>query len=146
MRKTLVMGIGNLLLRDDGVGVHAVKSLSKRQLPSWVDILDVGTAFLDALPALATAERVVVIDAVKAGGKPGDIYRLLLENCESKPLNTLHSFDIFGMLKLADNPHPTQVVVVGVEPEKIDWGTELSLQVLKALPDLVELVCKEIGL
>jgi len=139
------MGIGNLLLSDDGVGVHAVQALARRHLPDWVETLDVGTAFLDALPALETVERIVVIDAVKADGRPGAIYRVPLDKCSPRPLDTLHNFDIFGMLALAANPRQVQVVILGIEPEKLDWGTELSPCVAAAVPDLLDLVCREIG-
>lgn len=138
------MGIGNLLLSDDGVGVHAAQALTGRKLPEWVEVLDVGTAFLDALPALEQVERIIVIDAVKAAGEPGSIYRLPLEKCSPRPMDTLHNFDIFGMLALADNVLPVQVVVLGVEPEKLDWGTDLSPRVSRALPDLLDHVCREL--
>ncbi|MGD9211471.1 MAG: hydrogenase maturation protease [Desulfobacteraceae bacterium] len=146
MKRTLVMGIGNLLLSDNGVGVHVAHFLSKRRLPAGIDVLDVGTAFFDALPAMEKAERIVIIDAVKAGGKPGDIYRLPFEKSISDPLTTLHSFDIFGMLDLTDNPNSVQIVLIGVEPEKLDWGIDLSLSVSQVLPDLLDLVCDEIGI
>ena len=75
---TLVLGIGNLLLRDDGVGPHAVRALRARPLPANVEALDVGTAFLDAIPALEGAVRLVVVDAMRAGGAPGTVYRIAL--------------------------------------------------------------------
>ncbi len=138
------MGIGNLLLSDDGVGVHAAQALARRKLSEQVEVLDVGTAFLDALPALTDAVRIIVIDAIKADGAPGSIYRLPLEKCSPRPLDTLHNFDIFGMLALAENPNPVEVVILGVEPEKLDWGTQLSPAVARAMPDLIDHVYKEL--
>lgn len=144
MKKTVIMGIGNLLLSDDGIGVHAVKVLKEGQLPEQVEVLDVGTAFMDALPALEQVEKIIVIDAITADMTPGFIYRIPLEKCKPRPLDTLHNFDIFAMLTLAGNPHPVQVVVLGVEPEKLDWGTELSATVSQVLPNLIAHVVEEI--
>ncbi len=138
------MGIGNLLLGDDGVGVHAAQALAQRQFSGQVEVLDVGTAFLDALPALADIEKIIVIDAVKSDGVPGSIYRMPLEKCSPRPLDTLHHFDIFAMLALAENSNPVEVVVWGVEPEKLDWGTQLSPAIARAMPDLLDHVCKEL--
>ena len=113
--KTLIMGIGNLLLGDEGVGVHAARALSRVQLPEWVEVLDVGTAFLDALPALENAERIIVMDAMKAQGKPGTVYRVPLDQCERREcLDSLHNFDIFRMLAIAQNNDPVSAIVFGV--------------------------------
>jgi len=140
------MGIGNLLLSDDGAGVHAVKALIERQLPEWVEVLDVGTAFLDALPALETAERIIIIDAMRAAGIPGQIYTLTLEQCAPREMAGLHDFDIFAMLAMANNHRPVEVKVVGMEPKRLGWGLELSQQVAQALPALLDTVCETIGI
>ncbi len=138
------MGIGNLLLSDDGLGVHAAKALSAKPLPAYVQVLDVGTAFLDALPFLEDAERIIIIDAFQAKGRPGTLYSLRLEQCAPKPMHGLHDFDIFGMLAMAKNPNPVQVWVLGIEPARIGWGLELSPQVSKALPALLQAVYEKI--
>jgi hydrogenase maturation protease len=69
------MGIGNLLMGDDGLRVHAARALTQVELPETVAVLDVGTAFLDILPELEDAERIIVMDAMQAHGEPGTIYR-----------------------------------------------------------------------
>ena len=71
--RVLIAGLGNLLLRDDGVGVHAVRSMGN-DLPPGVLAVEVGTAVLDALHLFEEAEMVIAIDAMKAGGAPGTIY------------------------------------------------------------------------
>lgn len=146
MKRTVIMGIGNLLLSDDGVGVHAAKALTERNLPGWVEVIDVGTAFLDALPALENVERVVIIDAVKAEGTPGRIYVMPLDQCAPREMSGLHDFDIFAMLAMASNPHPVEVTVVGIEPDQFGWGLELSEVVSRALPTLLDTVCETIGI
>ncbi len=146
MKRTLVMGIGNLLLSDDGLGVHAAKALVGRDLPGWVEVVDVGTAFLDALPALEDAERIIIIDAVQADGPAGQIYRMSLEQCAPREMAGLHDFDIFAMLAMANNHRPVEITVIGVEPGLLTWGLELSPQVAQAMPVLLDTVCEAIGI
>lgn len=144
LKRTLIMGIGNLLLGDDGLGVHAAKALTAMVLPPQVRVLDVGTAFLDALPFLEDVVRIIIIDAFQANGRPGALYTLQLEQCVPKTMHGLHDFDIFGMLAMAGNPNAVQVWVMGIEPTRIGWGLELSAPVSKALPALLNAVCAKI--
>jgi hydrogenase maturation protease len=145
-KKTLVLGIGNLLLGDEGVGVHAARALQREKLPREVEILEVGTAILDALPALERADRVIVLDAMKYDGDPGTIYRIPLGRCESSQcIASMHGFDIFRVLALTGCQVPPEVLVFGVEPSYIGWSMELSPQVTNALAFLLESVKKEWG-
>lgn len=137
--KTLVLGVGNLLLADEGVGVHAAQVLQQEDCPQGVEILDVGTAILDALPALEAAERIIVLDAMKGGGKPGSIYRVPLLVCRASPcIASLHGFDLLRVLAISGRANPPDALVLGVEPERIEWSMELSEQVSLALPFLVQ--------
>ncbi|MBI5062117.1 MAG: hydrogenase maturation protease [Desulfatitalea sp.] len=144
MKPTLIMGIGNLLQTDDGLGVHAVKALAERPLPADVVVLDVGTAFLEALPFLEQAERVLIIDAVQADAEPGTLHTLPVEKLAPRFMDSLHNFDIFGMLAMANNQRPVEVWVLGLEPERFGWGLELSPKVSRALPALLDAVCAKI--
>lgn len=144
MKRTLVMGIGNLLLGDDGVGVHAIKALAQRKLPDEVKLLDVGTAFLDALPFLEDVQRIIIIDAYQADGRPGTLYTVPLEQCAPRAMQGLHDVDIFAMLTMTRNANAVQVWVMGIEPESIDWRLELSTSVSDALPALLDAVCEKI--
>ena len=141
---TLILGIGNLLLADEGVGVHAARALMDGCL-SGVEVQEIGTAILDALPALEKAERVIVLDAMQAQGKPGTIYRVPFEDCEgSHCIASLHGFDLSRVLALTNRIDAPNVVVFGVEPGRIEWSMELSIQVAEAVPFLLEAVRKEI--
>lgn len=140
----LVLGLGNLLLADEGVGVHAARALLLEGLPPDTEILDIGTAVLDALPALERANRIILMDAVKAGGKPGTLYRFTLDGCRTTPhLGSMHGFDISRVIALTGRGDLPEVVVLGVEPSVIGWSTELSPPVAEALPSLLEAVKKE---
>jgi hydrogenase maturation protease len=146
-QNTVIMGIGNLLMGDDGVGVHAARALMKSELPHWVTVLDVGMAFLDALSSIEKTERIIILDAMKASGEPGTVYRSMLhECCCPERMDSLHNFDVFRLLTLAQNERPNTVVVFGVEPDEIKWSMDLSPRVSESVPILIEAVHKEIGL
>ncbi len=143
--KTLVLGIGNLLLGDEGVGVHAAHALMAQDHPSDVTVLEVGTAILDALPAIEQADRIIVLDAIKADGLPGSVYRLPFDECEhSQCIASMHGFDLSRVLVLAGCTHTPEVLVIGVEPERMTWSLELSPKVQEALPILLLEVAKEL--
>jgi hydrogenase maturation protease len=142
--KTLILGIGNLLLCDEGVGVHVVRALQQERLPSHVVPLEAGTAFLDALPEIEQADRIIVVDAMKADGAPGTIYRVPFDDC-ARPecIASLHGFDLSRVLFLAGRSSPPEVIVIGVEPARIDWGIELSPEIRDVLPEAIAAVKAE---
>jgi len=135
----LVIGLGNELLRDEGVGVHACRALQARALPPDSAVLEVGCAVLDALPALQQAEALIVIDAVKMGVEPGTVIKSRLGSCEcNAQIGSMHGFDLRRVLALAGREDIPDVVVLGVETAEIDWGLELSSPVAAALPHVIE--------
>jgi hydrogenase maturation protease len=148
--KVTVIGLGNLLLRDEGVGIHALRELARREdWPPGVEFVDAGTAGLALLPFFDGAEVVIIIDCVKAEGAPGAIYRFpveVLETTSVTALVSLHDLDLNYVLRLlkALGRAPSQVIVYGVEPAEIAWGLELSPPVARALPLLVEAVRREV--
>jgi hydrogenase maturation protease len=144
--KTLVLGLGNLLLADEGVGVHVAQRLLDSEAIDDVVVLDVGNAVLDALPAIAAADKIIVVDAMKGGEVPGTVYRLSIEDCSNAgPIGSVHGFDMKSVLHLVGRKEPPEVTVIGVEPEVIGWSTELSLAVAEALPDVMATVRKELS-
>lgn len=145
--KYLVLGLGNLLLGDEGVGVHAAQALIAEGCPEDTVILDVGTAILEALPVLEQAQRVVVIDAVKGGEAPGSVYRMSFDDFVKKPvIASMHGFDLDRTLALTRRTKPPEVLVIGVEPASFDWSLELSPLVARAMPTVLALVKQEVGL
>lgn len=145
--KTLVLGIGNLLLCDEGVGVHLVRALRREPLPSHVTALEVGTAFLYALPEIEQADRIIIVDAMHAGEGPGTVYRVPFDECaRPEVLASLHGFDLSRVMFMAGRNSAPEVVVIGVEPALIDWGTEPSSAIQEVFGDIVEILKAEIGL
>ncbi|MCU0651317.1 MAG: HyaD/HybD family hydrogenase maturation endopeptidase [Candidatus Omnitrophica bacterium] len=143
-----IIGCGNLLMQDEGIGVHLVRHLQGQKLPDDVELVDGATGGFDLLEVIKEAQKVIIVDAIKAGGKPGDIYRFGPEDyqTESFPHTSLHDVslkDIFEIIKLTGKL--PQITIFGVEPKTIDWGMELTDEVKVVLPRLGELVLKEIS-
>ena len=144
--QTLILGIGNELLGDEGVGVHAARLLRKENLPKQIKIVEVGTAILDALPDLEQADRVIILDAMKDDQPPGTVYKISLDHCSGAScIASMHGFDIFRVMALAELEKIPPVIVFGMEPEKIDWSLELSSTVDHSMPFLLQAVRQEIS-
>lgn len=135
--RILIAGLGNSLLKDDGVGVHAVQALSKRRMPRGVVAAEIGTAILDGLHLLERADKVLAIDAMQAGGRPGDIYAFALDDVDNPPVKpSLHDFGLRGVFEFLPGRRP-EVLVLGVEPAEIGVGLELTPEVAASLPRVV---------
>jgi len=99
-----VIGVGNVLCQDEGIGIHLVQALQSCTLPPGVEVIDAGTALLDVLLDTAGCHKIVILDAVSAGGEPGDIYRVPLEKfcSEIEEAGTsLHETTLLGSLNIA---------------------------------------------
>ena len=149
----VVIGVGNTLFSDEGVGVHVVNQLKRMPLPSNVEVVDCGTNGIAVLEALDGAEKAVIVDAVSAGGKPGTIYRLTLSEIlamEDRLLKlvSLHQFDLIAALKLAElttvYKMPRDIIIVGVEAKSFDLGLGPSEEIKRVIPKVVEVVLREI--
>ena len=142
---TLILGIGNLLLCDEGVGVHVARALAQRELPPDVSVVEAGTAFLDVLPEIEKADRILLVDAMEGGAAPGSVYRVPFDQCRHPDmLASLHGFDMSRVLFMAGNDRAPEVTVFGIEPARIEWGTELSPAVRRVLPAVQEAILNEL--
>jgi hydrogenase maturation protease len=146
--KITILGIGNILLRDEGVGVRTIEYLRKRTLPTQVELVDGGTATFDLFTLFAETDHLVVIDAVKGGMPPGTIYRLEPKDLvpqQQAPI-TPHDLGLLDSLaaasRIGERPH--SVVIFGVEPKEIDWGMELTPEIEEMIPQVADLVLAEI--
>jgi len=144
--KAVIVGVGNILMKDDGVGVHVVRALGERDLPANVTLLDAGTD-PDAAYEVWDANFVIVIDAAYGGEDPGTIYRLPDRiACEAAGVTqTCHDMGLLQMLRDSRRSNaPIEILVIGVEPRTIDWGLELSEEVAALVPRVVEVVLEEL--
>ncbi len=149
MSRVVVLGVGNLLRQDEGVGVHAVRALSGAQFGEWADLIDGGTAVFEALSGWQEIGKLIVIDAVRAGREPGSVSRLSLREVADRtaPALSVHEhglLDALGSLGQA-GLRVGEVVIYGVEPAETGWGTDLSSQVAASLPLLAARLREELG-
>ena len=136
--RLLVLGIGSILMSDDGVGVHAVNELRKKPR-AGVLITEVGTALLDAVHLLSWADRVIVIDALHAQSCPGTIYwASFSEILHRKGSLSLHELDLSAALAfMPRGATKPEIFVLGVQPACLDMGLELSPEVAAAIPQIL---------
>jgi hydrogenase maturation protease len=143
-RKVLVVGLGNLLLGDDGVGVHAVRALAGTP-PSGARLMEVGTNVLGALDEIEDAWAVIALDALDGGMQPGAVLRVELSPNERRATPpSLHELDVAGVLGLLPPDRRPRIVVLGVQPATLEAGIGLSPRVEAALPRLLWAVRREV--
>jgi len=145
----VVIGVGNLLLKDEGIGIHAVQALQELELPPDVKLIDGGTS-PDLIAYTRAGDKLIIVDAAKAGGEPGTIYRFKPEDLaeERASLASAHEMGVVENLKLMSlaGNEPGEIVIIGIEPGEIEFGTELSPELRSKVPEIVEVVLKEMGL
>jgi hydrogenase maturation protease len=133
--RILIAGMGNILLKDDGVGVHAVKRFPPANGKEYQTV-EVGCAVFDALHLFDWAERILLIDAMQAGRPPGTVYRV--DSLKDMDMGTapvsLHEFSVIQALEMIQKDPMPAVSIIGIEPEIIDYGLELSKTVEASLP------------
>ena len=138
----LVLGLGNVLMNDDAVGVRAIEELNTRyRFPSQVSLLDGGTLGLDLLPRLEGVDRLLIIDALQMGAAPGKAFRLAGEEVPRAFANKLsvHQMGLQDLLAVAElQGHlPEQLVVCGLQAESIEMGLKMSAAVSSSMDELL---------
>lgn len=151
MRRTAVLGLGNVLLGDDALGPWVIRALEAwYEIPEGVSLLDVGTPGLDLTPHLSGLDRVIIVDTVRSEGAPGEIRVYDREAILRHPPQARVSPHDPGLkealltLELSD-ASPAWVTLVGVIPQGTDTGTGLSEPVRNAVPDACRRVVEELS-
>ena len=145
----MVLGVGNLLFTDEGVGIHAVKTLLERyEFSQNVSIEDGGVLGINLLGIISEADDLIVVDAIRNGGAPGTLYRLEGDDIPKRILakNSLHQVDLLEALTLCQALDKVpETVIVGVEPEDIETlSLELTPPVQDKMGDLIAMVLREL--
>lgn len=143
----VVMGLGNLLLGDEGVGIHAVRLLQEKFCHSKIQCYEGGTRGLLLLPFLEEATHLLLLDAIRANAPPGTLLELSgKELAGFSPLKfSVHDIalsDLLALLQIRKGDSLQDLVLIGVVPERITFSTELSPTVARVLPELVERACR----
>ncbi len=140
---TLVLGIGNTLLGDEGIGVHAVRYLARHDaLPEPVTYLDGGTLSFTLAGPLGEARHLVVIDAAELGAVPGTVavfedaeFERYLRRTRGRSVHEVSLLDLLSVASLTD-ALPQRLALVGVQPQGVDWADGLSVPLTEALPEI----------
>ncbi|MEW6260380.1 MAG: HyaD/HybD family hydrogenase maturation endopeptidase [Thermodesulfobacteriota bacterium] len=146
----MILGIGCILFRDEGFGVHVVHRLNRcYRFAENVSVIDGGVLGVNLLGYISRADRLIVVDCVRNGGQPGDLYRLehhqLPERIRAK--NSLHQVDFLEALTLCQALEKVpETVVIGVEPEDIETlSTELTPTLKARVEPVIDLVLQELS-
>jgi hydrogenase maturation protease len=145
-----VVGLGNLILSDEGVGVHVVRRLDEAySFPDDVVLIDGGTSAIDLLDQLVEAEHIIFIDAAQTGGPPGSIValqgaRLPVWFRERMSPHQIGLADLLATLSLMDHT-PESVTLIGIEPQSMELGTELTPQIDAAADEALVKVLEQLA-
>lgn len=145
----MVLGVGNLLFTDEGVGIHAIQTLLEQyEFSQNVSIEDGGVLGINLLGIISEADDLIVVDAIRNGGAPGTLYRLEGDDIPKRILakNSLHQVDLLEALTLCQALDKVpETVIVGVEPEDIETvGLELTPPIQEKMGDLIAMVLREL--
>jgi hydrogenase maturation protease len=147
-QKIVILGVGNLLLSDEGVGVHVADELMKMDLPPGVSVVEGGTDGFRLLNVITEADRVIIIDAVKGGAEPGSIYRFDIDevrNCPPGFRTSVHQIGILEVIDLSGLIGKTpRTAVIGIEPKSLEMGMELTPEIKSKIPRIIELIFEEL--
>ncbi len=149
-QRILVLGVGNILLQDEGVGVHVIRRLEEHfRFPEHVELLDGATAGLELLHYFDGVDRLLVVDVVDAGKPPGTIIRLDGEELPAflSVKISPHQLGLSDLLAVADltGKRPAETVAIGIQPASLDTGLELSPVVASRLDDIVAAVIAQLA-
>jgi hydrogenase maturation protease len=149
MSRLVILGVGNPLLGDDGTGLALLTRVGREaQLPPEAALVDGGTWGMNLLPVIEDATHLIVLDAIRTGAPPGTPVRLAREDLPRYLAHKLspHQIDLKEVFALAEwrGTLPEYLVAIGVEPERVDWGTALSPVVEAGLAAAVESVWHEL--
>jgi len=148
MEECVIIGIGNVLHGDDGLGVHAIRYLKER-MPESVTLVEGGVYSLDLLTWMDGPKHAIFIDAMDVEDEPGSVYRFSPQDVIEQPktplsVHDLGLYDLIAAAKLLDQC-PEHITIIAVQIKSVAMGMELSKEVRDALPHVYRLVLEEIN-
>ncbi len=150
VKKVLILGVGNILLGDEGVGVRVVEKIrNEHMLPDDVEVMDGGTLGLTLIPYLEGREVVFIVDAVDRGGRPGELYRIdgddidEVYNSRKLSVHQIGLREVLGLSRL-QGFLPKMVCLFGIQPQTVEVGLDLSGPVSSRVDELIEILLDEV--
>jgi hydrogenase maturation protease len=148
MKKILIVGLGNVLLQDEGIGIHIIEKL-RQDMPADVKLIEGETSGLALLPVLNEGTHIIFVDAMEFEGVAGEIK--VLRNYEiisgKDMLVSVHEVglrDIISLISLTEECEPPRIVLVGIKPKNLGTGLQLSPEVEKSVPQIINVIKKEV--
>jgi hydrogenase maturation protease len=147
-RNVLILGVGNLLLTDDGFGVHVINELRKIPLPPSVTLIEAGIVSHQLIPEFHGADLLIFIDAVEAGDSPGSIFRFRPEDMRymtnlKVSLHDMSLMDVLNMTELTGKR--PEAIIIAVQPKDVkSCSLELNEEIRAVIPRVIELVFEEL--
>ena len=146
--KILILGVGNLLLGDDGFGVHLIHALQDTPFPPNVQLLEAGTVSHQLIPLFREIDHLIVIDVVEAGDVPGSIFRFSPDDMQfpSEQKASLHQISLIDVLRMAElTGGKPKTIILGVQPKDVSsWSLELSDELKAVIPKVKDLLFQEL--
>ncbi|HTP64307.1 MAG TPA: HyaD/HybD family hydrogenase maturation endopeptidase [Geobacteraceae bacterium] len=147
-RNVLILGVGNLLLTDDGFGVHCINAMREIQFPPNVTVMESGTVGHQLVPTLNEIDLLIVVDAIEAGDTPGSIFRFTPEDLQFKSgiKSSLHQLSLIDVLQMAEmTGSRPETIIIAVQPRDVkSCSMELNEEVKAVIPRVIELVLEEL--
>ena len=144
----LILGVGNILLTDEGFGVHVIEHLRSIPLPDDVELFDGGTAGADLIDVLADRRKVIIIDTVQSDQPPGTILKFKIDDLlpQHEGIMSMHNLGIpetLTMTKLLAC-HPAEVIFIAIKPGYISCGLTLTKHISDQIPKTIQLILNEL--
>jgi hydrogenase maturation protease len=148
VKQVLILGLGNPLLGDEGIGVRVAEELKGLELPDGVAVVEGGTAGLGLIGLMEGYQRVIIVDAADMGHPPGRVVRFTPSEAQLKveaPLS-LHQIGLGQVLALAEALEmvPAELVIIGIQPSQIEGGVGLSPEVEGAILQIIGIILDEL--
>jgi len=147
--RIMVLGVGNELLSDEGLGIHFLKYLKQEDLPDNVELLEGGTAGMELIGLIQDTDFLIVVDALNANTTPGDLFRFKPQDLKILPEMFAVSFHQVGILEVLTTANilgtAPDTIIYGLQPKSLEWGMDLSPEITAALPRLKEYILKDIS-
>ncbi len=147
--KVRLIGVGNILLKDEGIGVRVAEELKKKHWPSSVEVIDGGVAGFGLIDFFLESTKVFLIDAADMNLPPGTIRRFAADAIrlqEEAPKLSMHDvslLEVLGITRALDSS-PREIIIIGIQPKEISGGMELTPELQAVVPKVIEMVLKEL--
>jgi hydrogenase maturation protease len=144
-----ILGLGNILMSDEGIGVHTVNEFQRRYaVPDFVEIVDGGAAGLDLIPFIEGREKVIMVDAVNFDREPGFVGVLENEEIPARittkaSMHHLGLMDVLSIVKLSGN-YPKELCLIGIQPKSLELGLDMTREIWDKKEALIERVSEKL--